>query len=957
VSTSTIDAAPRFRFPRFARALRRASVLAVAVALVYLAARALLTIYTNELWFHSVADGFVYSRTLLTELVLYLIFGGLTAVVLVVNLLVALRVRTSFVPDEATQRWRWRYHRYLHRRRGWLVALVALWLTLSVGSRASSGWQTWLAWRHATSFHAKDPQFHRDYSYFLFIYPLHRMVLSLLIRIVILAIVAVLITGYLYGGVRLRGRGPRLSRPVLAQTSALLGVLLILKAFAYWLDRFALATSNRGVVTGPSYTDIHVGIPGKTVLMIIAAVLALLFFANAYLRSMRLLILGIGAMAVAAFILGVAVPSLVQQFRAKPSAATLELPYIERNIGATQAAFGLDGDVTAQSYSGVQDASNTAVRSEADTAAQYRLLDPNRLSPTFTQLQQLDRSFYGFTSTLDVDHSEINGVQHDVVLALRELSLSGLPSSQKTWANRHLVYTHGYGVVAAESDKSSNGRPDFINTSSPSAGALQVTQPQVYYGQLSPSYSIVGAAPGAKPIEFDHPSTTGTGQDASTYQGGGGISLGSVWRRLVYALKFRSTSILFSKDVNSHSQLLTKINPRARVAAVAPWLTLDGDVYPTVINGKILWVVDGYTTSNNYPYSQQQNLRRDTTDTYTSSGSTVTQPSTSINYIRNSVKATVDAYTGQVTLYAWNQQAQPDPVLETWEKAFPGLVQPQSSIPAALLPHLRYPQDLFNIQRTVLTRYHSSDAEQYYNGSNFWTVPADPTVSATTSTNALGKTVSNGAPSQPSTYMTLSPDGGTSPAVYSLSSPLVSLSGRNLAAFLSVDSEPGPDYGHFTLLELPSGGSSVEGPSQVQSDIESDPNVASSLTLLRSGRSKVLLGNLLTVPLAGKILYVEPIYEQAIGASTSSYPILRKVIADYNTISYETQLSDALSVAIEGTSSKSSTSALQDAVTAAQQAQAAISADVTAGNLTQYAKDAQTLKAALATIAANSGSG
>jgi uncharacterized membrane protein (UPF0182 family) len=870
----------------------------VVVLLAWAGLRALLNIYTNVLWFDSVGDRFVYSRTFLTELVLFVSFGALTAVATAANLVLALRWREPFEPDEGKQRWRWRYHTYVHPRRRWLIAAVTVWLTLSVGSQAASSWQTWLLWRNSTSFGTKDAQFHRDISYYLFIYPMHRLVLALLFRIVVLSVVALLVTGYLYGGVRFRGAGPRLSRPIVRQLSLLLGLLLVLKAFAYRLDLFGLATSSRGVVTGPGYTDVHVIIPDKWILLVIAGLLAILLLANTYFGSVRLLVLGIGAMAAAAFVLGLAVPRVVQQFRASPSAASLETKYIDRNIKATRTAFGLNGDVSASSYAPpLTPESTQQIRSAANTTAQYRLLDPNRLSPTFTQLQQETRSFYGFKSTLDVDRYPIGSKVSDVVLALRELNLSGLPSSRQTWANRHLIYTHGYGVVAAESDKASNGKPEFIDGSEPDASALDVTQPQIYYGQMSPSYSIVGAPPGSAPREFDRPSPTGTGQVSSTHTGGGGISIGSAWRRLVYALKLHSASVLFSNDINSDSQLLTVRNPRSRVAAIAPWLTLDGDVYPTVVNGRILWVVDGYTTASNYPYSQQQNLKSDTTTTYTSSGSSVTQPSTSINYMQNSVKATVDAYSGKVTLYSWNQAAHPDPVLATWEKAFPGLVQPQAAIPASLLPHLRYPQDLFNVQRTVLTRYHVTSASQYYSGSNFWNVPADPTVSATTSINSLGKKVSNGAPSQPSIYMTMSPE-GTLPAVFSLSSPLVSLSGRNLAAFLTVDSQPGPGYGHFSLLTLPSG-QAIEGPSQVQSDIESDPNVAKNLTLLRGGHSKVLLGNLLTVPLGGRILYLEPIYEQATGSTSSSYPLLRSIVASYNnTIAYEPTLPAALNGAI-----------------------------------------------------------
>jgi uncharacterized protein len=899
VSTTTAEAAPSFRFPRFAKALRWTAVAVVVALLIFYGLRALLGIYTNVLWFDSVGDRFVYSRMFVTETVLFVSFGVLTALAIAGNLLVALRWRGRFEPVEGKQRWRWRYHRYLHDRRRWLIAAVTVWLTVSVGSLAASSWQTWLLWHNATSFGTKDAQFHRDISYYVMVYPMHRLVLTLLFRIVVLSIVAVLVTGYLYGGVRLRlqGAAHRLSRPILAQLSVLLGVLAVLKVLAYRLDMFGLATSTRGQVTGPGYTDVHVIVPDKWILMVVAGLIALLMFANAYLRSRRLLVLGIGVMAVAAFVFGLAIPRLVQQFRASPSAASLELKYISRNLVATQRAFGLNGDVSSTSYAPPATPPSAAtLRSTARATAQYRLLDPNRLSPTFTQLQQETRSFYGFKNTLDVDRYPIDGTSSDVVIALRELNLSGLPSSQQTWANTHLVYTHGYGAVAAPSDTSTNGRPDFIDGTKPGDASLAVTQPGIYYGQMSPSYSIVGGPPGSAAHEFDRPSLTGTTQATTTHTGGGGIPIGSAWRRLVYALNFHSASILFSNDINADSQLLTVRNPRARVAAVAPWLTLDGDVYPTVVNGKILWVVDGYTTSSNYPYSQLQNLRSDTTNTYTSNGSTVTQPKTKINYMQNSVKATVDAYSGKVTLYSWNQAVHPDPMLTSWEKAFPGLVQPQSAIPSALLAHLRYPQDLFNVQRTVLTRYHVTSALQYYNGSDFWTVPADPTVSATTSINSLGKKVSNGAPSQPSTYMTLSPD-GTSPPVFSLSSPLVSLSGRNLAAFVSVDSQPGPDYGHFTLLALPSD-QPVPGPSQVQSEIESDQAVVSKFSLLTSNASKVLRGNLLTVPLGGRILYVEPIYEQAIGASTSSYPILKNVIADYNFISYQTTLPAALNGAI-----------------------------------------------------------
>jgi hypothetical protein len=869
---------------------------AATAAIAYYAVSAFVSLYTRALWLHSVHDSDVFSRRLLTQVVLFLIFGGITAVVVGVNLALVVRHRPrDFAPDPAKQRWRFLFGRDVHRWRRWIAILVTAYATITVGSMAAGSWQTWLQWRNSTSFHRTDPQFHRDVSYFLFVYPMHRLVVTLAFRIVLTTLILVLVTAYLYGGARLRGTGARMSRAVVAQTSGLVGVYLLLKAVAYWLDRFGTAMSGHGVVTGSSYTDVHALLPDKLILLVIAALLGLGLLANMLLtRSGRLLAIGIGVMAAAALVFGVVVPALVQQFKDKPSASSLEIPYIARNITATRSAFGLAGTVTSKSFSPTS-TDPQVLRLQADQDAQVRLLDPNQFSSTFTQDQQL-RSFYNFKSTLDVDRYLVSGKDQDVLVAVRELQQSGLNNSQLTWTNTHLVYTHGYGVVAAPTDVTDrSGSPTYVEKDAPPSGSLGSFVPQIYYGQMSPSYSIVGAAAGSQPKEYDHPADVGSGQVDNTYTGGGGISLGSEFRRLVYAVKLHSASILFSNEINSHSQLLTVRNPRSRVASVAPWLTLDGDTYPVVSGGRVLWVVDGYTTSSGYPDSQQQNLKSATTNTLTQSGSTVTQPSSSVNYIRNSVKATVDAYTGAVTLYEWNQGATRDPVLATWEKAFPGLVKPQAAMPADLVQHLRYPQDLFNLQRSVLTQYHVTNAHQFYNGSDFWKVPNDPTVSSTSTTNSIGKKVSVSAPSQPSTYMSMSPDGGAA-ATFALSSPLVTLNKRSLASLLTVDSQPGPGYGHFTLLNVPSTGS--PGLSQVQNDIESDPKVTQLLTLLRGGKSKVVLGNLLTIPLGNRMLYVEPVYTQSTGSN--SFPTLQKVAAVYGNgpTAFASTLGQALDTAI-----------------------------------------------------------
>jgi uncharacterized membrane protein (UPF0182 family) len=865
--------------------LRRVLLIVGAVAVVLYVLRYLVlsfvNIDANLLWFRAIQHESVYTRTFWTEVVLFAIFGGLMAVVLAANLIAFHRHRPDFQPDPAKQRWRYTFKRIEPRVRWWLFAGIVLYFGVTTGARAAGNWSTWLQWRNAVAFGQQDPQFHRDISYFLFVYPMHRFVLTLLFRIVATAIILVLVAAYAYGGVRIRGTGPRMTRAVRGQLSLLLGIYLLLKAFGYWLDRFGLATSSRGIVTGPSYTDVHAAIPGKTVLVVIALVCAGVLGYNVVRRSYRWMIFPLLAMAFGALIFGIVWPAVVQQFKVKPSASSLEIPYIARNIASTRTAFGLSNDVHVTRYPGTQTLSGKQLAAQAERNAQVRILDPNRLSPTFNVKQQV-QGFYQFKSVLDIDRYLIDGVNQDVAIAVRELNLGGLPSGRQTWTNTHLVYTHGFGVAAAPTNDipQPQGTPNFIEGDLPPKGALNITQPRVYYGQFSPSYSIVGAPPGSRPKEFDWPSSNGIRQHLTTHTGGGGVPIGNFLNRLVYAIKLRSFGVLLSSDINKDSQLLTIRNPRTRVATVAPWLTLDGATYATVVDGHIEWVLDGYTTSNNYPYSQQVNLRGATTNTLTQSKAVVTQPNTSVNYMRNSVKAVVDAYSGKVTLYEWNQASNPDPVLKTWEHAFPGLVQPQSSIPATLLPHLRYPQDLFNVQRSLLTRYHVLNSSEFYNGSDFWTIPNDPTLAATVRLNSTTGTVSRtAAPTIPSTYMTMSPTGESAPT-FSLTTPMVTLNKRNLAAVLTVNSQPGPGFGQFALLALPPS-QSVESPSQIQNDIESTPYISRRLLGERGGNSRVVLGGLLTIPLGGQMLYVEPAYTQAAGAN--SFPILRHVIAIYGT--------------------------------------------------------------------------
>ena len=877
----------------------RLLVALVVLALLYQAVMAFVNIRTNVLWFHSVDSGSVYSTVLGAQILLFTVFGVLTALAVAAVLMLVVRSRPRFRPDPHRQKWRHRFLRFEKRWRVWLIVAIAVYLGVRVGSRAARHWQTYLMWRHAASFHTTDPQFHRDVSYFVSVLPFHQAVVTYLSSIVVTCLVVTLIAAYLYGALRIRGKGRKMTPALKAQVSVLLGLFLLLKAASYWLARYALTTSHTGPVTGLSYTDEHATLPGLTILTIVAVLFAILLIANAWMGRLRWIGVALGGMVVAALLFGTVWPSLVYRFREQPSASTLDRASIERNQTATLKAFGLDQDVTTQEYGATQPTDGfangqTTTVARARRTAQIRLLDPNKLTPTFNYKQEI-QAFYQFKTPLDIGHYPLGARDQDVAIAARELNLSGI--SRGSWSNNHLIYTHGYGVVAAPTDEMNEktGTPVFVNGGLPPVNQIPVKVPQIYFGQHSPSYSIVGEPPGSTAhVEFDHPSTNGGSAGVhNTYQGKGGVPIGSRLTRLLYAVKLGDPNIFFSSGVNSGSQLLTVRDPRSRVAKVAPWLTLDGDVYPALVDGTVQWVVDGYTSTANYPNSQRLNLHTATSNSLTNATGIASQPNKQVNYLHNSVKATVDAYTGKVTLYSWNQESQPDPVLQTWENAFPGLVQPESSIPSALLPHLRYPQDLFDVQRSLLTQYHVADPSDFYNGADFWKVPTDPTVAAAKTINGGG--IGGRSPTLPSTYMSISPT-GNGPAQWALSSPMVTLNYRDLAGFLTVNAQPGPDYGKFTLLDFPAG-QSVESPAQIQNDIDSDSEIASALTLLR-GNSSVVIGNLLTIPLDNQVLYVEPVYTQARG--TNTFPILRHVIAVYGNgqPAFESTLNAALRQAI-----------------------------------------------------------
>ncbi|WP_079174971.1 UPF0182 family protein [Streptomyces malaysiense] len=831
--------------------------------------------WTNWLWYRSVHYSSVFTITLWTKIGLFSVFGLLAAFMVGLNIWLAYRLRPPLSAMSMEQQSLDRYRMGLAPYRTWLLVGVCALVGLIAGASAAGQWRTWLMWVDGVPFHQKDPQFHLDISFYAFELPWFRFLLAFGFAAVILCLIAAAFTHYLYGGLRLTSPGARATAAATGHLSVLLGLFVALKAVAYWLDRYGLAVKSSdfrttGNWTGLRYVDANAYLPAKTILFCIAVICALLFFATLWRRTWQLPVIGFGLMVLSAILIGGLYPAIVQKFQVEPNEQAKEAPYVRKNLTATREAYGID-DTKVTQYDGKSTVSDDArLRADANDAASVRIMDPNIVSPTFEQAQEM-KDYYTFPANLDVDrYPTKDGKLQDTVIGLRELNLKGVP--KHNWINDHFRYTHGYGVVAAKGTEADDGQPVFTEYDLPSKGDLGTYQQRVYYGEKTTTYSIVGGPQ----KEIDHP-TDDNGEVTTSYAGKSGVNLDNPLNRAAYAMAFSEPQILYSGAIGKGSRILYNRTPKERVEAVAPWLTIDGDAYPAVVDGHIQWIVDGYTTSNGYPYSSRTTLGDTTADSLTagSDNRSVVAPQNQVNYIRNSVKATVDAYTGEVKLYQWDTR---DPVLKTWMKAFPGTVLPKSAISPTLLSHLRYPQDLFKVQRELLTRYHVTDPQTFLTGSEVWQVPDDPT-------NKSGDAV-------PPYYLSMKmPD--QSKQAFSLSTTFTPTGRDNLSAFMSVDSEAdSSDYGKIRILKLPTS-TTVDGPKQVQSQFNSEQDVAAAIKYLKGGDSAVEYGNLLTVPLDGGLLYVEPVYVRGGGLK---YPLQRKVLVTYGDRppAFENTLGEAL---------------------------------------------------------------
>ncbi len=885
---------PTARMPKLTRRSRILILIALGVIALLLAGPRLIDAYVDWLWFGELGYRSVFSTVLVTRFVVFVIAALLVGGIVFAGLAVAYRTRPVFVPSNDNDPVA-RYRALVLSRLRLVSAGVPVAIGLLAGIIAQSYWVRIQLFLHGGDFGVKDPQFGKDLGFYAFELPFYRLLLSYLFVAVFLAFVANVLAHYVFGGIRLSGRTGVLSRSARIQLVTVVGLLVLLKAVAYWVDRYELLSHTRGgkPFTGAGYTDINAVLPAKLILMAIALICAAAVFSAVVLRDLRIPAIGLVLLLLSSLIVGAGWPLIVEQISVKPNAAQKESEYISRSIAATRKAYGLTADeVTYRNYSGDAQATAQQVADDRATTSNIRLLDPTIVSPAFTQFQQ-GKNFYYFPDQLSIDrYLDRNGSLRDYVVAARELNPDRLIDNQRDWINRHSVYTHGNGFIAspantvrgiANDPNQNGGYPEFLvnvvgaNGNVVSDGPAPLDQPRVYYGPVisntSADYAIVGR--NGTDREYDYETSNETKN--YTYTGLGGVPLGDWLSRSVFAAKFAERNFLFSNVIGSNSKILFNRDPARRVEAVAPWLTTDSSVYPAIVNKRLVWIIDGYTTLDNYPYSELTSLESATADSNEVAFNRLA-PDKRVSYIRNSVKATVDAYDGTVSLY---QQDEQDPVLKAWMRVFPGTVKPKSDISPELAEHLRYPEDLFKVQRMLLAKYHVNDPVTFFSTSDFWDVPLDPNPTASSYQPPYYIVAKNIAKNDNSSS-------------YQLTSAMNRFKRDYLAAYISASSDPAT-YGRITVLTIPG---QVNGPKLANNAITTDPAVSQDLGVIgRDNQNRIRWGNLLTLPVGqGGLLYVEPVYASP-GASdaASSYPRLIRVAMMYNDkIGYGPTVRDAL---------------------------------------------------------------
>jgi uncharacterized membrane protein (UPF0182 family) len=931
------------------RRRRRGIVIGLIILVIVIASlRTFAVFYTDALWFSSVSLHPVWAKLLGIKAGLMLTFSAVFAALLLASLLVAERLAPKGPSLDAEDEFVKRYQEVVGPYARWLRVGVVTVLSLIVGSQAIGQWQNWILFSNSSQFGTTDPQFHRNVGYYVFTLPFQQFLVHWALVALFVVLLVTVLSHYLNGGIRMQGSRPRVLPAVKAHISVILGLLALVKAVGYYLARFNLDLSNNGFTQGAGYTDVHARLPALELLILVSLAAAALLIYNLRRQGWALPILGVGLWFLVALTAGTIYPAAVQALKVTPAQNTLERPYIQRNIDATRSAMGIN---SVQSINYPASSTLTAAQlsaSSADTLANVRLWDPLETQPTYDKVQDIS-SYYQFNS-LAVDRYKVNGTETPTIVGVREINDADLPSS--SWVNTILQYTHGYGMIVSPANAvTSNGQPQFAVGDVPpnsNSGLPTVTQPSVYFGLNNAGYVVTNT----KQPEIDFQLTNGSNVETH-YSGNGGVQLSSFFDQAMFALRFSDLNLLISNQITNKSRLMFDRGVQARVSKAAPFLNLDADPYPVLIGGHIDWVQDAYTTTDNYPYAQNA----DTSAVAQGSGLSGT-----FNYVRNSVKVLIDAYTGRMTFYVMDPG---DPIIQTYRKAFPGMFTPASKMSAELRAHLRYPEDIFAVQATAYGKYHITRAASFYSAADAWTLSPSPgsgspsnALNTILTTNAQGQEVSTGqlvrmAP----IYQELRVPGQTQQS-FSLLDAYVKVSANSqiqtLSGFIIAGSDPG-HYGQLQTFVTPRD-NPVNGPSIVAAKIDATQAVSSAITLVNQNGSSALLGNVLMIPVAQSLLYIQPLYVES---SRNAIPVLNKVIAVYG--NQPAAIGDTLASALTqlfqapvttspggstGTLSPQVRSLLEAAQTAYQQSQT----DLKAGQLGAYQTDINNLEQDLVAV-------
>ncbi|MPZ73878.1 MAG: UPF0182 family protein [Nitriliruptorales bacterium] len=878
VSTGAAGGGERFARPRRAadeRPRRRGLgfLIAVVVVLLFLASR-IATFYTDVLWFDRIGFVGVLWRQLGAQLAVGTVSALVVTAVLVGNLLLARRLAPPYRIPTAQEAVVERYRELVVPFARPVLIGIGVLVGVLTGLTMAANWETVLLWLNGGDFGRDDPHFGRDIGWFVFSLPLYRLLNSSLSTILTFTLLLTAAAHYLFGGIRPQAPAQRVTPAANVHLSLLLAVFVGLRGWGFWLNQYLLSYSERGQVTGLSYTDVNAQLPAYRLLVIIAAVCVVLFLLNVRYRNYLLPGAGVGILLVAAIVLSGVYPAIVQRLQVAPQELPRERGFISRNLEETRYAFGI-ADVVSSPFAAGSALTEPEVRDNARTMESIRLWDPATLQNTYRQLQEF-RPYYDFRD-VDVDRYAIEDGVQQVMISVREISERDLPSEAQTWQNERLVYTHGYGLVSSDVSTAGNdGQPVFFVRNIPPEGVeqLAIDNPRIYFGENPPEYSIVQTTEQELdfPVEGGPPAT-------HVYEGADGVGVGGPLRRLAFGLRYGEPNFVLSNLITPDSRILFRRNIRDRVSAVAPYLELDHDPYPVAVDGRIKWIIDAYTTTDMVPYSERVDMglltpaERPVLETVQQADGTLVLQERlaevpgiegTANYIRNSVKAVIDAYDGTVTLYAVDD----DPILQAWGRVFPGTVTDLEDASDDLRRHFRYPEDMFRIQSGLFRTYHIPDADEFYSKEDAWNIPRDAAHAANQQTG----TAAQGTRSMRPYYLLMRLPGEESEE-FALIQPFTPAERRNLIGWLAGRSD-GENYGQLRAYVMPPN-RTVFGPEQIQARIDQDDTVSQQITLWNQSGSRVIYGNLLVIPVGDSLLYAQPLF---LRAEQSEIPELRKVV-------------------------------------------------------------------------------